>query len=226
MIYAMQISPEAQESPIFFPECFPENIAVYGNRSYNAHLPEVFKRVRDVLEDGYLADIIEDPDNFCYKNATVAISEHLWPEKRTRYSTRDISRLKKLVLDYSKARDAERVLLETLSIVTGTRWETRTIRGSCQGDWQTVAYPVGEWNGEDIRRFERLYFNEGSEWIIHEGDNAPQSADDVEGHSLYCVSWGRDAIKIEIAAEEDVKPEEVQLFVYAGERRIPIYEIA
>lgn len=226
MLYAAQISPEAQESPIFVPGCFPENIAVYGNRSYNEHLPKVYKRVQDALNDGYLDDAIRDPDNYNFKNVTAAINEYLWPEKKTRYSTKDISRLKKLILEYFEVRDAEPLLLEALSIVTGMRWEISTIRGSCQGDWQTVAYPVDEWSREDIRRFESEYFNTGSEWVVHEGETEPESADDVEGHTLYCVSWGSDAIKMEIAGVEGVKPEDVRLFVYAGERRIPIYEIA
>lgn len=60
-----------------------------------------------------------------YKNVTSAINEYLWPEKKARYSTKDISRLKGRILACSEARDAERVLLEALSTVTGMRWETR-----------------------------------------------------------------------------------------------------
>lgn len=42
-IYAKQVNPEYQESPIFYDGCFPDNIAVCGNRDFNRHCPEIFK---------------------------------------------------------------------------------------------------------------------------------------------------------------------------------------
>ena len=60
MIYARQVEPENQESPIFLPLLFPDNIAVCGNRDYEERLPEVFERVHKVLEDEELDDAICD----------------------------------------------------------------------------------------------------------------------------------------------------------------------
>ena len=52
-IYARQINPEYQESPLFMgDEFFPDNIAVCGNRDYHSHKPELFENVQNVLEQG------------------------------------------------------------------------------------------------------------------------------------------------------------------------------
>ena len=56
-IYALQVDPEIQESPLFLDkEFFPENINVFGNRYYDAHCTAVFARVREVLYSGDLLD--------------------------------------------------------------------------------------------------------------------------------------------------------------------------
>lgn len=81
-IYARQISPEYQESPLFMGEEFlPDNIAVCGNRHYHSHKPELFENVQNVLEQGELAEVLEYPKNWAdwYKNATQAITEYLPP---------------------------------------------------------------------------------------------------------------------------------------------------
>lgn len=73
-VYAKQVPPEFQESPLFIPECFPENIAVCGNRDFISHKPEVFERVQSVLEQRELAEVLEHPKEWAnwYKNATEA----------------------------------------------------------------------------------------------------------------------------------------------------------
>ena len=58
-IYAKQVPPEYQESPLFLgDEFFPDDIAVCGNRDYMEHCPEVFERVYTVLSAGEF-----DPEN-------------------------------------------------------------------------------------------------------------------------------------------------------------------
>ena len=56
-VYARQIAPEYQESPLFMgDEFFPDNIAVCGNRDYHSQKPELFENVQNVLEQGELAE--------------------------------------------------------------------------------------------------------------------------------------------------------------------------
>lgn len=228
-IYAKQIAPEYQESSIFFDECFPDNIAVCGNRDFNSHTPELFDKVYTVLSVGELAKVLEYPKEWAdwYKNATEAITEYLPPENGNRYSTNAIHALRCLVLDYSccACSQENEILCKVLSIVDGREWDWKTIRGSCQGDWQEVFYPVEEWSKEDLRQFETEYFNEGTEWIVDDGEFNPETDSplNINGYSIYCTSWNEDGIKQEIADAEGTSPENVVLYAFDGYTKTPQY---
>ena len=228
-IYARQISPEYQESPLFIgDEFFPDNIAVFGNRDYVEHLPEIVQRVREILNNGELADILENVKVWgdWYKNATEAITEYLPPESGKRYSTNAIHALRELTVNFSRCRSCEEdgIFCKVLSIVTGKKWDYSTIRGCCQGDWQEVFYPVDEWDKAALEAFEVQYFNTGSEWIVHDEAESPESPDEINGFSVYCIGWNTDAIKAEIAEAAGGSPEEVVLYQFSGYSRTPIYE--
>lgn len=215
-VYAKQISPEYQESPLFYnDECFPGNIAVCGNRNFHDHLPEVFQNVREVLTSGNLAEMLENPKELggWYKNMTEAITDYLPPEKG-RYGTRAIHSLKELVLQFSTcpSREENTLLCKVLSIVAGQKWGWGTIRGSVQSDWQEIFYPVDEWSMEAICAFEREYFNTGSEWIIHDGETEPTCPEEISGYGVYCISWNEDEIRKELADASGVAPENIKMF--------------
>ena len=106
MIYCKQIPPEYQESRLFEDEGMgPDYINVTGNRDYISRTSSLFDRVYSALEDGELAEALDDIKNggyysSFYKNATDAINDLLEPEK-ARYNTRDIHALKELVEAYT-----------------------------------------------------------------------------------------------------------------------------
>lgn len=52
-IYAKQVPPEYQESPLFYGD-WPENVFVFGNRHYNQHA-ERLEEIRAALEE--IADV-------------------------------------------------------------------------------------------------------------------------------------------------------------------------
>lgn len=101
---------------------------------------------------------------------------------------------------------------EMLSIYTGEEWETTTLRGCSQSDWQTVYYSKEQYSEEAINELEILYFNKGSEWIVHDGTEPPETPDDIDGYSIYVL----DDPRKEIAAAEGVAPDKV--FLYTSER--------
>lgn len=141
MIYCKQIPPEYQESRLFEDEGMgPDYINVTGNRDYISRTSSLFDRVYSALEDGELAEALDDIKNggyysSFYKNATDAINDLLEPEK-ARYNTRDIHALKELVEAYTEAGSLEKnnILCKVLSVVTGRKWDWRIIRGYCQSD--------------------------------------------------------------------------------------------
>ena len=227
-VYAKQVPPEFQESPLFIPECFPENIAVCGNRDFISHKPEVFERVQNVLEQGELAEVMEHPKEWAnwYKNATEAINEYLPATNGKKYSPKKIHALRCLVIDYSccVCSKENEILCKVLSIVTGKKWDNRMISGCCQSDWNYIFYPVDEWTREQIEIFETEYFNTGTEWIIHDEAETPETSENINGYSVYCIGWDSKQIRNEIAEVTGAKPEEIKLFEFGGYTKTPFYK--
>lgn len=91
MIYARQIAPEWQESPIFLDGMFPENIVVTGNRDYISRTTAEYDRVLDTLES--YSEALESPREYGYKCATEAAIDLLQPVKG-KFSTGNIHALK------------------------------------------------------------------------------------------------------------------------------------
>lgn len=218
-IYARQINPAYQESPLFYGDMFPNDIAVCGNREYIEHCPEVFNRVYPVLSAGELAEVLEDNNGWktWYKNITEAITDYLPPEKE-KYTTKDIGALKRLVLQYVQcsSREEDSILCSVLSIVTGRKWDYRMICGCVQREWNYIYYPVDEWSEAALKAFEAEYFNTGSEWIVDEGDFNPDedNPEEISGYSIYCTSWNDESIKKEIADSAGVNVDDVILFPF------------
>ncbi len=228
-VYAKQVPPEYQESPIYNEGCFPDNIAVCGNRDFNSYAPKIFYTVRTVLEYGQLADILEYPKDWLgwYKNATEAIMDNLPPKHGKKYSTNAIHVLRNLVIDdcfHSYGHENE-ILCKVLSIVTGKKWDFRVIRGCCQGEWQNCFYPVDDWSSEDLKRFEIEYFNTGTQWLVDDGKFCPDTDSPlyINGYSVYCTAWNLDGIKQEIANIAGTKPADVTLYAFDGYVKTPKY---
>lgn len=230
-IYAKQVAPEYQESPLFLDDFFPDDIAVCGNRDFKERCPEVFQRVREVLENGELAEALEDVKtggyySEWYKNATQAIND-LLPADKAKYSTKDIHELKRLVTEYAECSrsDEDSILCAVLSIVTGETWDYKQICGCCQGDWNNIFYPVDKWSVEALNAFEVEYFNTGTEWIVDDGEFDPENDSplNINGCSTYCTEWNEDGIKREIADAFGGSPEDVVLYAFEGWSKIPNY---
>lgn len=220
-VYAKQVPPEYQESPLFIEGRFPDNIAVCGNRDYHSHKPELFENVQNVLEQGELAEVLEYP-----KNLAEAITEYLPPTNGKKYSTNEILALRCLVINYSccVCSKENEILCKVLSLVDGRFWDWKTIRGSTQSDWNEVFFPVDDWDDKILKEFEILYFNEGTEWIIHDEAEPPETPENINGYSVYCIGWDNEEIKNEIAEVTGAKPEEIKLFEFGGYTSTPFYK--
>lgn len=232
-IYALQVDPEIQESPLFFDEeFFPEDINVFGNRYFDAHCTDVFTRVREVL---YSGDLLDEWDKLnsggrgWYSSWKEALEDLLPPEGREAYTREERkTRIPELLERFHscRTREEDSVICEVLGVVTGKVWSHKTIRGCSQGDWQNVIYASDDWTPEQLNAFETEYFNTGSEWIIREEAPEPgELPDGVNGFSLYCHGWSDEQIKAEIRAEAGNEGDEVLLYKFAGYKKIPVYSL-
>lgn len=241
-VYARQINPEYQEPQLFFisakdhawhwEDDYYAGLAVMPLRGYYDYMPDVVRRVYDTLHDGELADVLDDiqrgPGYWGYDqydgSRTKAISDYLPAEKANgkRYATREIKRLSEII---SGAYDPDTDdLCAVLSIVTGQGWTSRQITGCCQGDWREIVYPVEKYDKEAIEILECEYFNLGTEWMVHDSDEAPECPEDISGWCIYCHGWNDDAVRAEIADAAGCNPEELTMYKYAGSHFVAEYE--
>lgn len=229
-VYCKQVPPEYQESPIFQADMFPENIVVCGNRDYKEHKTPVFALVESVLDNGDLQEALEDigTDGYysaVYKDAGEAIADFL-PASKGGYTLEQITALQELVKAYMQCSRAETngIFCRVLSIVDGKKWDWQIIRGCCQSDRNEIFYPVDDWSREALAAFETMYFNTGSEWIIHDEENTPEGPEEVNGYSCYIVADTEEGIKKELAAVAGCAPSDIVMWAFDEFIRVPQYK--
>ena len=210
-IYAKQVPPEHQESPLFFGE-WPENVFVFGNRYFMDHAGRL-EDIRRSLED--IADVC---NGYGYTNNLLDVIPAR--DDGRKYTRQERLKIAALAEEYAETgtRDERAVLCDVLELITGQKYDYATIRGCSQGDWQEIIYQA-EYGREWLRNFEMEYFNTGTEWCISEND--PESDDN---YYFYSHSWNNDGIRDEIAAYAGVNPCDVVLYEFTGWSRSPEYK--
>lgn len=95
---------------------------------------------------------------------------------------------------YDEETEYDYETLDELKKVTGKVWETHTMRGYCQGDWNTLYYVVGEVDEDEIELIENFYMGKVTEFEIEEdGDTYHDYVpDDIvwEGKKSICDYFG------------------------------------
>ena len=219
-LYAKQVPPEYQESPLFYGD-WPEDVYVFGNRSYNQRA-ERLEEIRAALQE--LADLWEDLTSGApqYYSSWIDTLNDILPPDDTRgeYTRAERLELAKLAAQFewisSSAENS--ILCRVLELITGREWTAGIMRGCCQGDWQEIIYPA-EYGRAWLEEFEAEYFNTGDEWRINEGD--PDSGDN---YYFYSHGWNDELIRQEIADAAGVDPGDVVLFKFTGWSRTASYE--
>lgn len=227
-IYARQIKPAYQESPFFLddPADLYPGVIFKGNHHFNSHTTPEYDAIFNGLDD--LTNTLDYDANFLpgrwYENFTEAVADLMpAPAHKTRYSTRDIKAWRMLANEWYKTNDQNELLGRALQLVTGKKYGCKTIRGCVQADWQEILYPVDEYNRAALDILEADYFNTGTEWIVHDDSDEPETPEDISGYSIYCYGWNTDQIRAEIAAVAGTDPAAVILYEYAGSISIPKY---
>ena len=216
-IYAKQVPPEYQESPLYLWEEWPENVFVFGNRDFNSHA-ERLDKIRRGLE--YIAETFDDMQYGASWCRNDQLDAHIWiylaRDNNKRYTRPERLELLKLAQNYCDCRSSEEnnILCRVLELVTGRKWTAGTIRGYCQGDWQEIIYPA-EYSKEWLNAFEAEYFNTGTEWMVDP---------DGENYSVYVTGWSDDDARQTIANAAECDPCDVVLLKFSGWSRTANWE--
>lgn len=220
-IYARQINPDYQDANIFDDDMYTD-IIVKGNNSFGEHNTDLLDIIDDISEDIYNFAESENITDFAaeadYEKVAEWLSDHYSTEKHPHWTVEELKRfivladtaINSALKGYSKVENSpENCNATMLSIYTGEKWETSTISGCCQSDWQTIYYSTEAHSDKDIEIFESGYFNTGTEWVIHDDDYIPESPEDISGCSLYCYSYKP---REEIAETLGVMPEDIVMY--------------
>lgn len=225
-IYARQIAPEYQESPIYFDleAGALEGLEIYGNRDFRSYTSTLFDRLPEILEE--LAAVWDNMQTGEYNGAVWAaeLRDVAPPEGRPEYTREERRDAWPALLRRWDGREDAQQLCDALELITGHTWDWCTLRGCCQRDWQRVIYRADAWDAGSLERLEAEYFNTGTEWIIHDGQDAPESPEDVSGYSVYCTGWSDDLIRQEIADAAGCAPSDVVLYEFDGWTRSASYK--
>ena len=217
-IYAKQVTPEYQESPLFMEE-WPENVYVFGNRHYKDHGGDYIENIKNYMYDAAdeLKRVLRGEFSGDYSLIEI-LNDFLEPENGREYSRADRLKWRALLLNFdSGAISDDDAIITALELITGDKYENATIRGCCQGDWNNIIYPA-EYGREWLENFEIEYFNTGDEWQISEGS---PDADDC--YYFYSHAWNDDGKRAEIADAAGVDPVDVVLYVFTGYSKIAEY---
>lgn len=231
-IYARQVAPEYQESPLALDNynleyTYWEDIELSGNSDFRDHISEEFETACRVCDSWDFSNAIEEVyagESDVYNTLRDVLNDFLPREKL--YTDTEENRLKRIIKAYrSRALSDNEYFLEILSLIKGTRYIRATIRGCVQRDWNYIYYPVDKYADEDIKIFECEYFNTGSEWIIHDEETPPESPDDISGYSIYCYGWNNEQIKQEIADAAGGDPANVVLYEFSKWQKVACYAL-
>lgn len=215
-VYAKQVPPEYQESPLFFGD-WPENVFVFGNDRFTDHAGRL-ENIRRGLEA--IADTLEDMQRGAAytNNLHAAIWYELPRDNGTGYTRAERLKILDLAREYCYTLNfttEKETLCAALELITGQEWNYDTIRGCCQGDWQNIIYPAA-YGPDWLEAFETEYFNTGSEWTIHDDETPPERPEDITGYNVYCLGWSPEKIRAEIAEFANTSPENVVLYEFSG----------
>lgn len=237
-VYARQIPPEHQESPLFLgDEFWPDDVILDGNRYLNSHTIPAYDHINRYFDE--MAGEWENdgcyyvPIGYGYrqhpKKHDYTIGEILRDYGFTREDGKPWSNQQKhkwrVFLEGNGPADESQGMCELLELITGKEWTRTTIRGVCQGDWQTMYHPA-DWTRTQVEIFETEYFNTGSGWMIHDEETDPETPEEISGFCMYCHGWNDDDIRAEIAEETNADPADIVLYKFSSWKRSATYEIA
>lgn len=229
-----QVNPEYQESPIYgdkdrLSEIYDRLFLVPTENCYgirNDVLKDFFNNVEEAANEWYA--IKEKSSYRTYDTITEILNNLLYREDGKKWNTRQAHAWKEILDSWDE--DEERIVLKALDLYYGGDWDSRQIRGCCQGDWALVYFDSSEWSKESIEALEIEYFNLGEEWICscapitdEEAKEATEE-DTTDEVRVYVYSWDEESKRKEIADAIGCNENEVVMFKHCGVVNYSVYD--
>lgn len=219
-IYARQIEPEFQTSPLEYGD-FPEDIIIDGNPNLMEYKTTEYNTLRVHADD-----MVDEWHDRYYHSVEDLLRDYgIEPAAGVKWYDENYIKWREILEDRHAIDISEdEFVIEGLNLITGGDWKYITIRGCGQSDWNYCYFDSKKWSDDALDALEVEYFNTGSEWIIHDGDEDPETPEDIDGYSVYCTDWGNDGIRRQIAEAHGGNAEDVILYKFDGYTRSVIYK--
>jgi len=232
-IYARTLDPEFFDYRIY-EDIVTENKEIYidGGRDYNGIQNDVLKRIKDYI-DGYGHYEYE----VYYHNSIREYTIDNLPKKINGkpYTPYELHVLKEMLEKENEyhyySEFLEMAMITCLSIIHGTKYEMRKLRGSCQGEVVDCYCPATT-PSDYTDWIEAWFFGTGVEIEIDDtGRDEVEDGNDILGYTFYTAKWRKEDLVEEILNQcywisgisEDDEPE-VVLWQFNGYTKTPKYK--
>lgn len=190
-----------------------ENCAVYipGDRWHDGFNAEEYKQIIKQAEsiiDGF--EEVKSGYSGYYDSYRAVMQDY-----GVHYTSRKCHLLKEWV-EHADPYDASDIA-EFLTITTGEEWNVRAFRGYCQGDYCEVVYCTAHYSEEHITEIGKFWLGCGTEFCI----------DGCYGYYVPdTIRWREgDELRQYLADAYGCKPDELEIYLYDGERAVTDYKI-
>lgn len=211
-IYAIQCDPENFYWEDYLDEdtLVEQHISIMGNRDYNNLNESMVKEITTALDDaGYDLENMDFDEEDADPKDIINLYFAKKTEEDKQFTEEEYKKLVDLSMSWCASEETE-TLLEALKIIYGIGFTSGTIRGCCQGDWNNYIAP----EGTDMKFYEAVYFNTGTEFkIAMEATEGEPDWDEIDCCFDYTHLYRNEDIKKWIADNNGCKPEEVLLIL-------------
>lgn len=193
---------------------FSDSIFIGGNRDYIDINFDLIKLIKNNIID-YSSYEIE----VYYKNNFAAyIIELLKPYKKI--SLKQALKIISIIKKYDYKCD---VIDEILTVIYCKLYHKTTLRGYSQGDWIYCYYESSLHNY--IKYAEAVLFNTGVCIEIHDGDNIPETPEDINGYGDYILNGNIDDKKAAVASMLNCNKDDIVYYEIKDVKQYTSYNV-
>ena len=174
----------------------------------------IYRRHYNGINSVVISDIIDNVLNYStyeiesyYKNNVAA---YLCDALKV-YAHISLKNAIKLAQLLKTEKNSDVIICATLQALFNKRYEATVLRGCCQDDWMTCYYAIDDIQYNYIKYIEAVLYNTGFEIMIHEGDDIPVNADDIDGYCDYIAFNSCDMLN-DIAAYLNTSKDNIKFY--------------
>lgn len=231
--YCKQVNPEFADSYLFYQfknkktghyelafndDYYADDVIITGNKDYMDYWPEKLENLQKNIE-WFNSDLVGYYGE--QGNLTELANYYFKKHNGKRWSKKELAQWRKisdLTENYSSSNEEEAFLM-ALKLITGKTWNSFTIRGYSQRDYQ-YGYASEDISEQALSYIEMCYFNTGEEFMVYDSKEA---FDNEEADTSIYVDGYK--VKENLALELGCDVNELEVYEFDGYIKAPKYKL-